>query len=150
MVSKCKRSKCCNARVRNIGAPDFLRDKTSCTFHYSCTLCNKACDIKEVLIKSYKATSLKKKRKGRAKLRLVSSKPSEKQEKILIGKQIVYFEARLDLQAKILNKLVEFVTGLKIDSVKGIVISVAKLHQLNELQKMEQDLFIMEVNKPQK
>jgi len=88
----CK-SKCCNAKVRVNGVPDFIGSKEICTISYICLKCGKPCDVK-----------------------------------------------RLDFQGKILEKLVEFLDGITIHPVKGVILTLKKKHQLAELNKMEQKL----------
>ena len=38
-------SKCCNAPVMIYGMPDFIGDDQIVTVHYTCTKCQKPCDI---------------------------------------------------------------------------------------------------------
>ena len=47
MTRKVYRSKCCNAKVRTDGVPDFIGSKEVCTVNYVCLKCNKPCDVSE-------------------------------------------------------------------------------------------------------
>lgn len=44
MIEKDYRSKCCNAKVKTGGVPDFIGSKEVYTVHFICLKCNKACD----------------------------------------------------------------------------------------------------------
>ena len=41
------KSKCCNAKVRVNGVPDFIGSKEICTVSYICLKCNRPCNVKE-------------------------------------------------------------------------------------------------------
>ncbi len=41
------RSKCCDAKVKIDGEPDFIGDDKVCTVSYVCLKCGKPCDVKE-------------------------------------------------------------------------------------------------------
>ncbi|MEK9170548.1 MAG: hypothetical protein AAB674_02785 [Patescibacteria group bacterium] len=45
MTKEVYRSKCCNAKVKASGIPDFLGSNDVCTVNYVCLKCNKSCDV---------------------------------------------------------------------------------------------------------
>lgn len=47
-MKKKYRSRCCGAKVKTTGIPDFLESKEICTVNFVCLKCNNPCDIKEV------------------------------------------------------------------------------------------------------
>ena len=116
------KSKCCNAKVRVSGVPDFIGSKKICTVSYICLKCGKPCDVKKIVMTKAKTLF------GEKWKTLVTKKRIKKQEK------------RLDFQGKILKKLVEFLDGITIHPVKGVILTLKKKHQLAELNKMEQKL----------
>jgi len=44
-------SKCCNAKVKLGGTPDFIGSDEICTVYNVCTKCGQPCDIKKVKTK---------------------------------------------------------------------------------------------------
>lgn len=65
----------------------------------------------------------------------------EKAEILAAKKRIKEGEKRLELQGKMLQKLVEFFDGIKIDPTKGVILTPKKKRQLAEFEKREQKLF---------
>lgn len=47
MVKQEYKSKCCNAKVKIEGMPDFIGSEEVCTFSFVCLKCNKPCDVKK-------------------------------------------------------------------------------------------------------
>ena len=125
----CK-SKCCNAKVRVSGVPDFIGSKKICTVSYICLKCGKPCDVKKIVMTKAKTLF------------------GEKGETLVTKKQIKKQEKRLDFQDKILEKLVEFLDGITIHPVKGVILTAKKKRQLVELREMEQKLFKSKIKKP--
>ncbi|MDP1689033.1 MAG: hypothetical protein Q8L47_02795 [bacterium] len=148
MTRKCRRSKCCNAKVKTVGTPDFIGDKVGCTFHYSCTECKNACDIKEVLIKHERALPTKKNRREKNPSKIVTPIINAKEEIFNIKRRIKHTEKELKFRAKIIQKIFDLFEGITINPVKGVILTPDKMRQLNELYKMDQELFRMQVQRP--
>lgn len=106
------KSKCCNAGVKTEGVPDFTGSKEICTVSYICRKCYKPCDV--VTSKSRKQRALK--------------------------KRIKEVKKPLDFQGEVLQKLVEFLDGITIHPIKGVILTPKKKRQLAELREMEQKL----------
>lgn len=113
MTEKVYRSKCCNAKARADGVPDFLGSEEVRTVSYTCLKCGKPCDV--VKLRGQKQRALK--------------------ERIKYGKK------RLDFQGKILKKLIDFFDGITIHPVKGVILTPKKKRQLGELRAIEQRFF---------
>ncbi len=54
------RSKCCHAKVKTHGIPDFPGSKEICTFNFSCAKCGKSCHIVGVRGNKLKASKIEK------------------------------------------------------------------------------------------
>ena len=130
MTREVYKSKCCNAEARTDGMPDFLGSSEVCTVSCICLKCGKSCDVVVPKGQKRKTRAAKKSRMSAAKKRIKDG------------------EKRLDFQGKMLQKLVEFLDGIKIHPVKGVILTPKKKRQLAELQKMEQKLFKSKAKKP--
>ncbi len=108
------RSKCCHAKVKIEGIPDFLGRKEVCTYNFSCLRCRKPCDAIKL--------------KGHKRKACTAKKRIQAQKK------------RLDFQGKVLRKLLELLDGITIHPVKGVMLTPKKKLQLAELRRMEQKL----------
>ena len=111
MIEQNYRSKCCDAKVKVHGIPDFPGTKEICTMNFSCTQCGKSCNMVEISRDKTKAPT--------AKRRIRSQ------------------EKRLNFHGKVLKKLTEFLDGITISPTKGVILTPKKKSQLAELRKME-------------
>lgn len=126
------KSKCCGAKVKVGGIPDFLGSKEVITLNFSCCECGKPCDVvqpkgRKRVLHAAKKSGIKTIWGGKRRLS-AAKKRIQKQEK------------RLDFQGKTLQKLVEFLDGITISPTKGVILTTKKKRQLAELKKMEQQL----------
>jgi len=129
MTGKVYRSKCCNAKVKADGMPDFLGSKEACTVSYICLKCNKPCNVAALKDQKQKVRAVKEKQRA-------------------LKKRIKEGERRLDFQGEMLQKLVELFDGITIHPVKGVILTPKKKRQLAELQKIERKLFKPKIKKP--
>lgn len=133
MTEKVYKSKCCNAKARADGVPDFLGSKEVCTVSYTCLECGKPCDVVKLMGQKQKVRAVK---KSKTKIRTTL-----KEKQRALKERIKYGKKRFDFQGKILKKLVELFDGITIHPVKGVILTPKKKRQLVELQAMEQRLF---------
>ena len=140
MSGKVYRSKCCNAKVRAWGMPDFLGSKEVCTVHYVCRKCNKPCDLMAAKGQKRKIGAAEKS-KARKMVTKISTALEERREILTVKKRIRKRKKRLDFKGEILQKLVELLDGITIHPIKGVILTPKKKRQLIELQNIEQRLF---------
>ena len=132
MIKRVYRSKCCNAKVRADGIPDFLGSKEVCTISFTCLNCGKPCDVMEPEGQKQKMHSAEKP----ARTRLV-----EKERMLVLKKQIKKQIKRIDLQGAILQKLLEFFAGIKTHPRRGMLVTPKNKRRLAEIYRMERELF---------
>ncbi len=139
MSGKVYRSKCCNAKARAWGMPDFLGSKEVCTVHYVCRKCSKPCDLMVAKGQKRKIGAADKS-KARKMVTKISTALEERREILAVKKRIRKIKERLDFKDEILQKLVELLDGITIHPIKGVILTPKKKRQLIELQNMERGL----------
>ena len=94
MTKKGFRSKCCNAKARAEGVPDFLGSKEVCTVNYICLKCNKSCNV--VAPKGQKKKVYAVKKSKTKKIAVTKTRTTLKEKQRALKKRIKEGKKRLE------------------------------------------------------